>query len=106
MSSLHTDDDRYYTPQLRESNLIFEELLGQEIIVILDASQLNVLGQTFRPIFTGKLELVRGGSIQLNPVIIKMPNAPNFQFPTPLSFPIENIAIFAPFPINNRLTLS
>ncbi|WP_338543833.1 hypothetical protein [Paenibacillus tundrae] len=106
MSSLHNYGEDYNSPELRESNTIFEELIGQEIIVILDASQLNILGQTFRPIFTGRLEIVRGGSIQLNPVIIKMPNAPNFQFPTPLCFPIENIAIFAPFAMNNRLTLS
>lgn len=106
MSSLHSYDEDYKSPRLKESNAIFEELLGQEIIVILDASQLNILGQTFRPIFTGRLEVVRGGSIQLNPVIIKMPNAPNFHFPTPLCFPIENIATFAPFRLNNRLTLS
>ncbi|QCT01691.1 MnxE [Paenibacillus algicola] len=44
--------------------------------------------------------------MQLNPAIIKMPNAPNFVFPTPLSFPIEQIAIFAPFDLNTKLTLT
>ncbi|WP_225229279.1 hypothetical protein [Paenibacillus gallinarum] len=87
-------------------NSIFEDLLGQDIIVILDVAQLNILGQTFRPIFTGTLVEVRGGSIRLDPAIIKMPNAPNFVFPTPLCFPIENIAIFAPFDLDARLTLS
>ncbi|MCM3782131.1 hypothetical protein M3231_04045 [Neobacillus mesonae] len=91
---------------IEDINGTFEELLGEEIIIVLDASQLNILGQTFRPIFTGVLEEVRGGSIQLNPVIIKMPNAPNFVFPTPLSFPIEKIAVFAPFDLDTRLTLS
>ncbi|MBO2946026.1 hypothetical protein JJQ72_18770 [Paenibacillus sp. F411] len=87
-------------------NGIFTDLLGQDIILVLNASQLNILGQTFRPIFTGTLEEVRGGSVQLNPAIIKMPNAPNFVFPTPLSFPIEQIAIFAPFDLNTKLTLT
>lgn len=89
-----------------DTNSIFEDLLGQDIIIILDASQLNILGQTFRPIFTGTLVEVRGGSIRLDPAIIKMPNAPNFLFPTPLCFPIENIASFAPFDLDARLTLS
>ncbi|WP_454193386.1 hypothetical protein [Paenibacillus sp. Marseille-Q7038] len=87
-------------------NSVFEDLLSQDIIVILDVAQLNILGQTFRPIFTGTLVEVRGGSIRLDPAIIKMPNAPNFLFPTPLCFPIENIAIFAPFDLDARLTLS
>ncbi|MFD2700578.1 hypothetical protein ACFSVM_08850 [Paenibacillus shunpengii] len=103
MNPHHTASD--YS-SLDEVNAIFEELLGQEIIIVLDATQRNILGQTFRPIFTGILEEVRGGSIQLNPAIIKMPNAPNFVFPTPLSFPIENIAVFAPFDLDTRLTLS
>lgn len=92
--------------RLNEINAIYQELLGQDVIIILDASQLNILGQTFRPVFTGTLTEVNGGSIQLNPVVIKMPNAPNFVFPSPLNLNIENIAVFAPFGRHDRLTLS
>lgn len=78
-------------------NLILEELLGKNVMVTLAANQLNILGQTFSPIFTGNLQEVRGGSIKLNPVIVKMLNAPNHFFSTPLSFPIKSIVEIAPF---------
>ncbi|KGA96591.1 hypothetical protein BALCAV_0215305 [Alkalihalobacillus alcalophilus ATCC 27647 = CGMCC 1.3604] len=78
-------------------NHLFLDVLGQEILITMQSSQLNILGQTFRPIFTGKVVEVTNGFITLDPVIIKMSNAPFYRFPTPLSFPMELIANFVPF---------
>lgn len=69
-------------------------MIGEEILLVTDASQLNLLGQTFRPIFCGTINEVEAGHVTLFPVIIKMVNAPFFQFPTPLSIPLEKMAAF------------
>ncbi|MDA8229550.1 MAG: hypothetical protein M0T74_17975 [Desulfitobacterium hafniense] len=87
-------------------NEVFTELLGQEILLVSTSEQLNILGQTFRPIFCGTLVEVEGGHITLNPVIIKMTNAPFFKFPTPLSFAIEHISSFTPFNCETRFPIS
>ena len=86
-------------------NEIFRKMLGKEILLVMQEAQLNLLGQTFRPIFTGKVAKVTDGYIKLDPVIIKMHNAPFYRFPTPLNFPIEHIAIFTPFDGSRRLPL-
>ncbi|KMK75365.1 hypothetical protein AB990_16920 [Alkalihalobacillus pseudalcaliphilus] len=78
-------------------NQLFLDILGKEILLTMQATQLNLLGQTFRPIFTGKVVEVTNGFITLDPAIMKMSNAPFHRFPTPLSFPIERIATFVPF---------
>ena len=78
-------------------NMLFLDMLGKDILLVLDAVQLNILGQVFRPIFTGRVTEVTNGSITLDPVIIKMNTAPFYEFPTPLSFPMENIIYFMPF---------
>lgn len=87
-------------------NQLFADLLGRSILLVTDASQLNILGQTFRPVFCGTIKEVTNGYITLHPVIIKMTNAPFYRFPTPLSFPIEFIAHFTPFDINRRIPLT
>jgi hypothetical protein len=84
------------TGLLPENNL-FLEMLGEEILLTTRSDQLNILGQTFRPIFCGRVVEVTDGFITLDPVIIKMNNAPFHCFPTPLSFPMERIANFVPF---------
>ncbi|MBZ4687103.1 MAG: hypothetical protein JG764_736 [Clostridiales bacterium] len=78
-------------------NQLFAKLFGQNVLLTMVSDQLNILGQTFRPIFCGKVAKVTNGFITLDPVIIKMSNAPFFRFPTQLSFPIERIANFLPF---------
>jgi hypothetical protein len=78
-------------------NKLFEDVRGQNILLVTTADQLNILGQTFRPVFVGKVIEVTDGYITLDPVIIKMHNAPFHRFPTPLSFPIEHISNFVPF---------
>ena len=91
--------------QILPENQLFENLIDQEILLVTDSKQLSILGQTFRPIFTGTVSAVTNGYITLDPVIIKMHNAQFYQFPTPLSFPIEHIAIFTPFDPKRRIPL-
>ncbi|MEI4770525.1 hypothetical protein WAX74_12850 [Psychrobacillus sp. FJAT-51614] len=77
---------------------IFEELkqlVGEEILVITRAVQLNLLGQVFRPIFTGTISDVQQGHLTISPVIIKMVNAPFYKFPFPLSIPLEQIVSYS-----------
>ncbi|TRZ40699.1 hypothetical protein CEQ21_03165 [Niallia circulans] len=86
-------------------NAIFKGLVGTSILVVTDEDQLNILGQTFRPIFTGTVSEVTNGYLTLNPAIIKMSNAPFYQFPTPLSIPLEKISWFTPWDPERRLPL-
>ncbi|MHA6250880.1 hypothetical protein [Oceanobacillus sp. CAU 1775] len=85
MSNEQYDDELY-----RE----FMGLLKKEILIVTESPQLNLLGQTFRPVFTGTIEEVELGHITLFPVTIKMVNAPFFKYPIPLSIPFEKIAAF------------
>jgi len=80
-----------------EDNLYEElrKLLGEEMIVITRAVQLNLLGQVFRPIFAGTVYDVQHGHLTLSPVIIKMVNAPFYNFPFPLSIPLEQIVSYS-----------
>ncbi|MCM3709090.1 hypothetical protein [Sporosarcina luteola] len=72
-----------------------EMLKGEELLVITKATQLNLLGQVFRPIFSGTVSDVQLGHITLTPVIIKMVNAPFYRFPFPLSIPLEQIVSYS-----------
>ena len=77
---------------------LYEELrklMGEELLVITRAVQLNLLGQVFRPIFAGTVTDVQYGHLTLSPVIIKMVNAPFYNFPFPLSIPFEQIVSFS-----------
>lgn len=87
-------------------NSAFVELLGKSILLTLDADQLNILGQTFRPIFCGTVAEVRDCCILLDPVTIKFSNAPFHQNPFPLYFPINNIAFFTPFDCDVPFSIS
>ncbi|RLL42156.1 hypothetical protein D8M04_15885 [Oceanobacillus piezotolerans] len=71
-------------------------LIGEEILIVTESAQLNLLGQTFRPIFIGPVVEVERGHLTIFPVTIKILNAPFYQFPTPLSIPLEKIAHFTP----------
>jgi hypothetical protein len=72
----------------------FKEKMGKQILIITESSQLNILGQTFRPIFCGKIAEVEPGHLTLSPVTVKILNAPFHKFPVPLSIPFEKIAHF------------
>ncbi|WP_040225141.1 hypothetical protein [Bhargavaea cecembensis] len=69
--------------------------LGEEVLIVTKAAQLNLLGQVFRPIFAGTVHEVTLGHITLWPVIIKMVNAPFYQFPFPLSIPFEQVVSYS-----------
>ncbi|MFP7487956.1 hypothetical protein SFC65_27795, partial [Priestia filamentosa] len=76
---------------------LFDELqglIGESILIVTESDQLTLFGQAFRPIFCGTIQAVEQGNITLFPVNIKMVTAPFFQFPTPLSIPLEKIAQF------------
>lgn len=89
---------------------LFDELqglIGESILIITESDQLNLFGQAFRPIFCGTIFSVEQGNITLFPVTIKMVTAPFFQFPTPLSIPLEKIAQFTPnFDCDARIPLT
>ncbi|WP_299092205.1 hypothetical protein [uncultured Metabacillus sp.] len=89
---------------------LFDQLLGlidTSILIVTESDQLNLFGQTFRPIFCGTIINVTQSAITLFPVNIKMINAPFFQFPTPLTIPLEKIAHFTPnFDCNQRIPLT
>lgn len=86
-------------------NELFLDVLGEDILLVIQGTQLNLFGQTFRPIFCGTVAEVTNGFITLDPVIIKMANAPFHRFPTPLSFPIEKISNFTPFDCSKQIPL-
>lgn len=88
-----------------DENLLFLEMKDQTILLVTESKQLSILGQTFRPIFTGKVVEVTNGFITLDPLMIKMHNAPFFKFPTPLSFPMEHIALFTPFDMDRKIPI-
>ncbi|MFZ5828076.1 MAG: hypothetical protein ACOY94_27545 [Bacillota bacterium] len=92
-------------PGIHPGNQVFVDVLGQEILLVVEANQLNILGQTFRPIFCGPVTEVTNGFITLDPVIIKMPNAPFHRNPFPLSFPLEKVDTFTPFDCSIRFPL-
>lgn len=89
---------------------LFDELqglIGESILIITESDQLNLFGQAFRPIFCGTIFSVEQGNITLFPVTIKMVTAPFFQFPIPLSIPLEKIAQFTPnFDCDMRIPLT
>ncbi|MED4071840.1 hypothetical protein P4602_11250 [Priestia endophytica] len=89
---------------------LFDELqglIGESILIITESDQLNLFGQAFRPIFCGTVFSVEQGNITLFPVTIKMVTAPFFQFPTPLSIPLEKIGQFTPnFDCDARIPLT
>lgn len=81
-------------------------LIGESVLVITEAPQLNLLGQTFRPIFCGPIVEVEHSHITIDPVTIKIMNAQFYQFPTPLSIPLEKIAQLTPcFDCSTRFPL-
>ncbi|OCA91502.1 hypothetical protein A8F94_01095 [Bacillus sp. FJAT-27225] len=84
----------------------FRGLIGEQILIVTESQQLNLLGQTFRPIFCGKVVEVDQGYLTLYPATIKLLNAPFHRCPLPLMIPFEKIAHFTPeFDCNMRFPL-
>jgi hypothetical protein len=93
------------TPNQSTDNRLFSDVLGKDILLTTVSEQLNILGQVFRPIFCGKVTEVTHSYVTLDPVIIKLNNAPFFKFSTPLSFPFERIANFVLFNPETRFPI-
>ncbi|MGO4886392.1 hypothetical protein ACJ2A9_01425 [Anaerobacillus sp. MEB173] len=101
--NIHESSEEIEDRLLRE----LQALIGENILIVTESDQLNLFGQTFRPIFCGKISDVQQGHLTLFPVNIKIVNAPFFNFPTPLSIPLEKIAHFTPdFDCDARLPLT
>ena len=81
------------------------EFMGKSLLIVLDDYQLNILNQVFRPIFCGIVGEVTNEYVVLEKVNIKMSNAPEFIFPTPLVIPLINIVWFTPFDPSIRFSL-
>ncbi len=82
-----------------------QEFMGETLLVVLDDTQLNILNQVFRPIFCGIVAEVTDEYVVLEKVNIKMSNAPEFIFPTPLIIPLINIVWITPFDPSIRFSL-
>jgi hypothetical protein len=85
---------------------IIQQSLNKDVLLVIQADQLNLFGQTFRPIFVGQLIQAGEGRVTLWPVQIKMPNAPFYEFPTPLIFPLEVISAITDFDPTTRFSIS
>lgn len=79
--------------------------LGENVMVVLKANQLNILNQVFRPIMVGKLVEITNEYAIFEKVNIKMNQAPEFIFPTPLLIPLIQIAWYMPFDPAVRISL-
>ena len=79
--------------------------LYENVMVVLKANQLNILNQVFRPIMVGKLVEVCDDYALFEQVNIKMNQAPEFIFPTPLMIPLNQIAWYMPFDPAVRISL-
>ena len=96
-----------------DGNLVREELaaglaehMGESALIVLDAAQLNILNQVFRPIMCGQIIEVGSEYVVLHNVNIKMSNAPEFIFPTDLVIPLVNVVWFlAPYDCSVRFSL-
>ena len=75
------------------------------IMFILRPTQLNILGQVFRPILTGNIENLTDQFVVLCNVNIKMSNSPEFIFPTSIVIPLNQIVTFFEFNPNERLPI-
>ena len=82
-----------------------EHYLGKELLFSLKASQLSILNQTFRPLMVAKLVKIENGYLYFQNVNIKMQNAPEFEFPTPLVIPIKQVAWFTEFRRDIRFSI-
>ena len=74
-------------------------------VFILKPDQLNILGQVFRPVFSGTIAELTDKYLVIDKVNIKMTNAPEFIFPTALTIPLNQIAVFFEYDSKKRFPL-
>lgn len=93
----------YDNESITEESL--KSYLGKELLFSLKASQLSILNQTFRPLMVAILDRIDSEYLYFKHVNIKMQNAPEFEFPTPLMIPIKQIAWFMEFHRDIRFSI-
>lgn len=79
--------------------------LDTDLMIVLKSNQLNILNQVFRPIMVGRLVKVTDEFAKFETVNIRMNQAPEFIFPTPLLIPLHQIAWYTPFDPDVRISL-
>lgn len=93
----------------QEERIITTDLLdyyrNKELLFSLKPAQLSILNQTFRPLMVAILDDVTSDYVYLKHVNIKMQNAQEFVFPTPLIIPIKQIAWFMEFDYDTRISI-
>ena len=96
-----------YTPEKSKQITTggLESYMDKELLISLQASQLSILNQTFRPLMVGKLTRLDNKYAYFTHVNIKMQNAPEFEFPTPLFIPIKEIAWYLEFNRTTRFSI-
>lgn len=82
-----------------------DEHRNENLVFVLKPTQLNILGQVFRPILTGNITEISNQYVKLDKVNIKMSNAPEFIFSKPLTIPLNQIVTFFSFPADKRFPL-
>lgn len=102
-SSIGSTNDLYARLDLAQD---IRAYMGQSLLIVLNDNQLNILNQVFRPIFCGIVSEVTNEYVLLTNVNIKMSNAPEFVFPTPLIIPLTKIVWITPFDPSIRFSLS
>lgn len=83
----------------------FKNIGKKNIVLALKPEQINILGQVFRPIFSGKISELTDSYILLDKVNMKISSAPEFIFPTSLTIPLNQIALFFEYPADKRFPL-
>lgn len=83
----------------------WDSYLGKELLFSLQSSQLSILNQTFRPLMVAVLDHVDSDYLYFRHVNIKMQNAPEFEFPTPLTIPKKQVAWFMEFQRDIRFSI-
>lgn len=90
-------------------NPLLADMLNQhlctDMMFVLKANQLNILNQVFRPIIVGKITELTDEFVLIETANIKMNQAPEFIFPTPLIIPLNQIAWYMPFDPAVRISL-
>ena len=84
---------------------LLESFRKKELLFSLKPAQLSILNQTFRPLMVAVLDDVSSDYVYLKHVNIKMQNAQEFVFPTPLVIPIKQIAWFMEFDRSIRISI-
>ena len=94
----NSEDDFNLAEELRKRR-------NKNIVLVLKPEQINILGQVFRPIFSGNIVELTDSYLVMEKVNMKISSAPEFIFPTSLTIPLNQIAVFFQYDSNKRFPL-